>query len=131
MFNCLFSCLNFFFFSNCFTSVFQDESFPRQRSGPGPRDKFGKGRGRGRYPRGRDERQLQREDEEAKQIAVSIQQVTAIPQYKSYPKIPFLSPGAHWPISRKPWKLFRHAKPLLGNLNLRTEVYMLETSCVE
>ena len=53
-------------------SLIQDESFQRQRSGPGPRDKFGRGRGRGRYPRGRDERQLQREDEEAKQIAVSI-----------------------------------------------------------
>lgn len=75
MLNCPFSFLYFFIdyeFSKKHSSLFQDESFSRQRSGPGPRDKFGRGRGRGRYPRGRDERQLQREDEEAKQIAVSI-----------------------------------------------------------
>lgn len=48
---------------------FQDEPFGRPRGGPGSRDKFGRGRGRGRYPRGRDERQLHREDEDAKLIA--------------------------------------------------------------
>lgn len=48
---------------------FQDDAYPRQRPGPGPREKFGRTRGRGRFQRGRDEKQLQKEDEEAKQIA--------------------------------------------------------------
>ena len=52
--------------------LFKDDAFARPRGGSGPREKFGRARGRGRFPRGRDEKQVQKEDEEAKQIAVSI-----------------------------------------------------------
>lgn len=48
---------------------FQDDAFARPRGGSGPREKFGRARGRGRFQRGRDEKQVQKEDEEAKQIA--------------------------------------------------------------
>lgn len=48
---------------------FQDESYGRPRSGPGLPHKFGRGRGRGRYPRGRDDRQVHKDEEEAKLIA--------------------------------------------------------------
>ncbi|XP_067040248.1 uncharacterized protein [Acropora muricata] len=49
---------------------FQDESYSRPRPGAGMRDKSGRGRGRGRYPRGgRDERQTQKDEEEARMLA--------------------------------------------------------------
>ena len=48
----------------------QDESYSRPRPGAGMRDKSGRGRGRGRYPRGgRDERQTQKDEEEARMLA--------------------------------------------------------------